>query len=83
MNPFHMHMKVVCGVGKDAGPTRNDRASRSLGSETCYAETLSSGFQVLPCRSRQEDEGKLGRSRHLEEEGVGPPVAGRGSQALP
>lgn len=53
-------------------PTRNHRASRSLGPETCCAETLSSGFQVLPCRSRQEDEGKLSCSRPLEEEGVGP-----------
>lgn len=35
--------------------------------------TLSSGFQVLLRRSRQEDEGKLSCSRPpLEEEGVGP-----------
>lgn len=52
-------------------PTRNDRASRSLLQKN-PAETLSSGFQVLPCRSRQEDEIKLSCSRPLEEEGVGP-----------
>lgn len=52
-------------------PTRSDRASRSLLRKP-PVETLSSGFQVLPCRSRQEDGGKLSCSRPLEEEGVGP-----------
>lgn len=52
-------------------PTRNDLASRSL-LQKPPVESLSSGFQVLPCRSRQEDEGKLSCSRPLEEEGVGP-----------
>lgn len=70
-----VHMKVVHGVRKDGemglGPARNDRAKRSLVPETCYAEALSSGFQGLYCRSRQEGEGKLSRPRPLEEEGVG------------
>lgn len=68
-------MKAVRGVRKDGetglGPARNDRASRSLVPETCYAEPLSSGFQILSCRSRQGGEGTLGCSRPLEEEGVG------------
>lgn len=66
---------MVRGFRKDGemglGPAKNDGASRSLVPETCYAESLSSGFQVLPCRSRQEGEGKLSCSRPLEEEGVG------------
>lgn len=58
-------------------PTRNDRASRSL-LQKPPAETLSSGFQVLPSRSRQEDEGKQASAGRRCW-----PVAGRGSQALP
>lgn len=50
-------MKAVLGVKKDREmglrPARNGRASRSLLPETCYAEPLSSGFQILSCRSRQ------------------------------
>jgi hypothetical protein len=68
-------VKAVLGVKKDREmglrPARNGRASRSLLPETCYAEPLSSGFQILSCRSRQGGEGTLGCSRPLEEEGVG------------
>lgn len=52
------------------GPARNDGASRSLVPDTCSAETLSSGFQVLSYRSGQEGEGTE-LHRPLEEEGVG------------
>lgn len=63
------------------GPARNDGASRSLVPETCSAETLSSGFQVLSYRSGQEGEGT-----ELQQASGGRrcgPMAGRGSQALP
>lgn len=66
-------MKVVCGVRKDGemglAPARNDRASRSLVPETCYAETQL-WVPELCCRSRQEGEGELSCPRPLEEEGV-------------
>lgn len=37
---------------------------------------------MLPCRSRQEDRGRLSCGSRREEEGVGP-VAGRGGQGAP
>lgn len=75
----------VRGVRKDGemgpSPARNDGASRSLVPETCSAETLSSGFQVLSCRSGQEGEGtELQQASGGRKWG---PMAGRGSQALP
>lgn len=80
-----VHTRVAHGVRKDGemgpGPARNDGASRSLVPETCSAETLSSGFQVLSYRSGQEGEGT-----ELQQASGGRrcgPMAGRGSQALP
>lgn len=64
-----MELRKDAEVGPS--PTRSDGASRSL-LQKPPAESLSSGFQVLPYGSRQEDGGKLSCSRLLEEEGVGP-----------